>query len=204
MTNKMMNKAERSRTNYFFENNKSKIFLKALLSIWLVYHLFCIVILPNGASFLGRYFESYILPYANSIGINSTWNFYSPDPAHTMYFSYTVYFENEQGEEIKPPLEQFLPPEKNQIVVDSSKRRLLYAMRYLALDQKRMQTLLAPWICRENTGASRVSIHHVIERIPTLDMAMANLSKNVDELREQSESQSEEFNCRHLPDEASL
>jgi hypothetical protein len=171
--------------------------------VWIIYHLFCILVLPNGNSFLGRYSEDYILPYANFLGLNTTWNFYSPDPAHTMYFAYTVHFENEKGEDVKPNLEEFLPPEKDQIVTDSSKRRLLYAMRYLALDSNRSQVVLGPWICREYEGASRISIHHVIERIPQLDVAM-DASEDVSHLREISEGPNTDFDCRHKPDEVSL
>ena len=178
--------------------------LKILLSIWLCYHVFCIVVLPNGSSFLGRYFENYILGYSNSIGINSTWNFYSPDPANTMYFSYTVHFENDQGEDLKPSVQEFLPPEKDQIVTDSSKRRLLYAMRYLALDPHRLQVLMAPWICREFAGASRISINHVIERIPILDVALSKMNERVSDLREIQESPNFDYNCKTAPDEVDL
>src|SRR5579871_3993566 len=95
---------------------------KALLSVWLVYHLFCILILPNGGSFLGRYSEKYILEYGNFLGINTPWNLFSPDPAHTMYFASTIHFEGEDGQEVKPPLDTFFPPEKTTTVTDSSQR----------------------------------------------------------------------------------
>ena len=189
---------------YQFKILNKSFTLKFLLSLWLCYHLFCIIILPNGSSFLGRYFEAEILPYANAIGINSTWNFYSPDPANTMYFSYIVHFENEQGEELKPSIEEFLPPEKDKIVTDSSRRRLLYAMRYLALDPHRLQAIMAPWICREYEGASRIIISHIIERIPSLDNVLSRIDENVNELREKQESPSFDYNCRKKTDEMDL
>ncbi len=185
-------------------NTKARLGLKLILSVWIIYHVFCIVVLPDGSSFLGRYFEPVMLPYANTLGINTTWNFYSPDPANTMYFSYSVHFENDQGEELKPSIQEYLPPEKDQIVTDSSKRRLLYAMRFLALDPHRLQVLMAPWICREYEGATRIYISHVVERIPSLDEVMSRENESVADLRVKEKSPGMQYNCKSKPDEVLL
>jgi hypothetical protein len=181
-----------------------RFFLKIICSLWLIFHLTCIFVLPNGGGFLGRYIQSYLLPYANAIGVNTTWNFYSPDPANTMYFSYTAHYESPTGEELKPSVEEFLPPEQSEIVTDSSKRRLLYAMRYLALNPGSLKVIMAPWICREHEGATRVSIHHVIERIPNLDTVLKKSHESVSGLREKADSENVEFSCTHQEDELSI
>ena len=73
-----------------------------------------------------------------------------------MYLQYRVRFEDSQGVELKEPIEGFMPPEKNQVVVDSSKRRMLYAMRFLLLDPSRLETLMGPWLCRKYIGANLI------------------------------------------------
>jgi hypothetical protein len=178
--------------------------LKIICSIWLVFHLACIFVLPDGGSFVGRYLQNYIVPYANTLGINVSWNFYSPDPANTMYFSSTIHFENSDGQEIKPSIEEFLPPEKSEIVTDSSKRRLLYAMRYLAMSRNSLQVIMGPWICREHPGSTRVSIHHVVEKIPNLDTVLQYSQEQVANLREPLEGSNYEFKCGSAEDESSL
>ncbi|MGE3759713.1 MAG: hypothetical protein AB7H97_18245, partial [Pseudobdellovibrionaceae bacterium] len=81
-----------------------KSFSKVLISVWLVYHMATIILMPNGTSIVGRKYQHLFLNYANSISLNTTWNFFSPDPAHTIYLEYVVFFENDLGEEIKDPV----------------------------------------------------------------------------------------------------
>jgi hypothetical protein len=131
-----------------------------------------IVVLANSGSFLARRLSPLILPYANLLQLNTTWNFFAPDPAHTMFVKYKIEFSDENGNETKEPLIGFIPPEKKRIVIDSSKRRFLYAMRFLLLDNNRMQTILGPWLCRENPGASRVFMENRFVTIPNLDEAI--------------------------------
>ena len=175
---------------------------KGLFSVWIVYHLVVMILMPNGSSFLVRRSQSYLLPYANSIGLNATWNFFSPDPAHTMYFNYKVRFEDENGNETKPVFEGWFPPEKQAVIVDSSKRRFLYAVRFLLLDPKRLEVLFAPWLCREHPGSSKVIIQQITERIPYLDLA---LEKDLgQEMRTPVESQNIVYDCHKTQDEVAL
>lgn len=160
---------------------KGKTWLCVLLSFFILYHLAVIIIFPNGSSYLGRSLSSYLSFYANNLGLNANWNFFSPDPANTMFFQYHIYFENPQGDEIQPSKEGFIPAEKEQIVIDSSRRRLLYAMRFLFMDSHRMKMILGPWICRENPGASMVRINSIVEMIPNLDRAQIGIMEKLEE-----------------------
>ena len=181
-----------------------KTVLKVLLSVWILYHLAVIVILPNAGSFLARQGTNLLIPYGNTLGLNASWNFFSPDPAHTMYLAYRVRFDDENGNEVKEPLEGFLPPEKDQIVLDSSKRRLLYAMRFLVLDPNRLNLLMGPWLCRQHPGASEIAITHVVEAIPTLDVAVNQIDTPVKDLKKIVETGRNVFDCRATPDEVTF
>lgn len=138
------------------------------------------------------------------MGLNTTWNFFSPDPANTMYFHYHVYFENEQGEETKEPAEGYIPEEKNTIVTDGSRRRMLYAIRFLMLDEKRIPLLLVPWLCQKYAGASRIRLNWVVEKIPSLDEAVLQRSTGHELTRQQIDSRSLGFDCGQGQDEIAL
>lgn len=153
---------------------QSKTWLQALLSLFVVFHLSVMVVLANGSSFFGRSFQAVIVPYGNLISLNTTWNFFSPDPAHTMYLRYFVEFLDSDGNELQEPIEGFVPPDKEKISIDSSERRFLYAMRFLIIDQSRMETLLGPWLCKRYAGATFVSMEQSWRRIPSLDEARAS------------------------------
>src|SRR3954467_1869488 len=71
--------------------------LKLVFSLFLLYHLAVIVIMPNPSSLLGRKYSRYLTDYANSLGLNTTWQFFSPGPAPVFYLEYTI--EKPGGEE---------------------------------------------------------------------------------------------------------
>jgi len=97
--------------------------------------------------------------------------FFSPDPAHTMYIKYTQHFYDAEGNETKEFIQSFIPAEKEKIATDSSKRRFLYAIRFLLLDNSRMNSILAPWLCKSNPDTTSVSMEQIFEAIPSLDRA---------------------------------
>lgn len=168
---------------------------KVLLSVFVVYHLSLMMILPNAGSYLGRNFERWMTGYANQIGLNATWNFFAPDPAHTMFLQYNIHFEGAEGEELRPPLAGYIPEEKSDVVIDGSKRRFLYAVRYLMLDPRRLELILGPYFCRTHSGASSVSIRHLLEPIPLLDLV--DIKDRPDEVKTTSLT----YNCSQLQDE---
>jgi hypothetical protein len=161
--------------------SKKSVWLRAGLSLFILYHVAVIAILANGGSFLGRASQNWMAPYANPLGLNVGWNFFAPDPAHTMFIQYFVRFENEEGVELKEAVEGFFPPEKEQIVIDTSKRRMLYAMRFLITDEKRMKVLLGPFLCRQYPGASTIHVRDILEPIPNLDLSQLGQMKEKEE-----------------------
>ncbi|MEZ0393126.1 MAG: hypothetical protein ACAH59_12970 [Pseudobdellovibrionaceae bacterium] len=152
--------------------------------------------LANGSSYLARTFWPWISPYGNAIGLTVNWNFFAPDPAHTMYIHYYAHFDEENAD----PVEGYIPPEKEKIVVDTSQRRFLYAMRFLILDERRMKILLGPYLCRIHSGAASIHIENILEPIPNLDIS------HLTEMGERREAKMMEYThvCGEEPDEMAL
>jgi hypothetical protein len=182
---------------------KAKLLFKVLLSLWVVYHLLVIIIMPNGGSYLVRRFGSYLLPYANTLNLNTPWNFFSPDPAHIMYFKYTVYFRDDFLNDIKDPIEGYFPAGKEQGAYSASERRELYAMRYMIIDPKRVEKFLGPWLCSQNPGASGIKLEHIVDTIPPLDRAVSQKSTEVKDMGEEIEIINRDFDCHGANDEVS-
>ncbi len=148
---------------------------KIFFGLVFLYFVAMIIVLGNGSSFLGRYFQSAFNPVANTIGLNTTWNFFSPDPAHTMYLRYFVIFEDDLGNTTAETIEGFYPTSKDHgddFRLD--KKRESYAMRFLAVDPYRLEAFFTPWICRKHPGARKVQVELFVNRIPTLDQVIAN------------------------------
>lgn len=149
------------------ENFRTRSFAKIIISGFICYILVVATVMPNGTSFLGRWLSNIILPVSNQLGFTVNWNFFAPDPAQTMYISYVVNFKDEA----KEPVQGYIPPQKKDIVVDSSERRLLYAMRFMIIEEKRLSLILGPYLCRQFQGASSIFIRSILEPILNLDAA---------------------------------
>ena len=183
---------------------KARLLFKAFLSLWIVYNIFTMLVMPNVGAYFGRTTSKFITPYANTMGLNAGWNFFSPDPAHTMYIRYVVRYLDDQGNETKEPVEAFFPEEKNRSVPEASRKRDLYAMRFMVVQPKRLRVLFGPWLCRHYPGASSVDIEHVIETVPPLDEVVYRTDETVQGLSQELQYIRESHSCTGSADEENL
>ena len=174
---------------------KAKLLLKVFLSLWIVYNIFVMLIMPNIGSYLGRTMSRFITPYAGAVGLSAGWDFFSPDPAHTLYIEYTIYYPDSPEGESRDPVEGYFPPEKNQPVHDPVRKRDLYATRYMALSPKRLRILFGPWLCRQYPGSSQVNARIIIETVPSLDKVVQRPDMALSEMSERIEYANEDVPC---------
>ena len=176
-------------------------FKRATYTVLFFYFVGMMVILGNGSSFLGRYFENIFNPVANTIGLNTTWNFFSPDPAHIMYIKYFIFFEDEFGQTLKEPIEGTYPEKISQSEdFKLNKKRESYAMRFMAVDRQRLEMFFAPWLCRKHKGASKIQAELIVQRIPSLDQVISIVDKDInayENLVSQEEISRNVFECHH-------
>lgn len=150
--------------------SKAKQFKRSFLIFVFFYLISMMLVMGNGHSFLGYYLSGYFIPVANSIGLNTTWNFFSPDPANTMYFRYDVIFEDDYGQVTADSVEEFYPVSRElggDFRLDQ--RRFSYAMRWLAVDSDRIRQFFVPKICREHPKAKKIQVQLILKAIPPLE-----------------------------------
>jgi hypothetical protein len=145
--------------------------LRPLFTLFLFYHLFVIVLMPNAGSILGRRWGHWVAPYANTLGMNATWEFFSPDPPQPFYFDYSVYFEDEQGEEKQVPVDGYFPEWRTERTLHPNKIRLKNAVRFFALTRKSVEQAFIGYLCRLYPEANRVKVRQVVEVVPNLEKA---------------------------------
>lgn len=155
------------------------------------------IVMGNGSSFLGRYMGGIYLPVANTIGINTSWNFFSPDPAHVMYFKYVVHFNDEYGNPVKEPLELYYPEDKDQSEFALHLRRHSYMMRFMALDFARIRDFFIPWVCRKYPEATSVDYTLILHNIPPLDKVLTLKETEYSDLVTSQELNQQIFLCGH-------
>jgi hypothetical protein len=182
---------------------RTKFVIKILLSFWIVYTIFMMLVMPNLGSYLGRSSSRYITPYANSVGLNANWNFFSPDPAPTMYIQFRIHFLDSEGYQTKDSVDGFFPAEKNRRISSIFRQRELYVMRYMLIDPKRLKTFMGPWLCRQYPGATSVEMEHVVETIANLDQMVVLKGEGVESLSTVFQNIHEVFSCVDASDEVS-
>lgn len=183
---------------------KARLLLKFFLSLWIVYNIFVMLIMPNVGNYLGRTLSRFITPYAALMGLNAGWNFFSPDPAHTMYLEYTLQYP-ELAPSVEKPMQDLVegvfPPQKNLPILNPLRKRDLYAARFMALDPKRLRVIFAPWLCRQNPGVSDVEVRLIVETVPPLDKVVQRPDLDLHELSERLEFARESIACDSLDEE---
>jgi len=154
------------------------------------------IVMGNGSSFLGRYLGQYYFHVANVVGVNTTWNFFSPDPAHIMYFRYIVHFEDDYGNPTQESRELFYPEQKEGSNFAMNIRRQNYMMRFMALDPMRVGHYFIPWICQQYPGATRVQFSLIINHIPPLDKVITLKDTPFVDLLTNEEVNQNVYNCQ--------
>jgi hypothetical protein len=153
------------------------------------------LLMPNIGSYLGRSVSKFITPYAGAVGLSAGWDFFSPDPAHTLYIEYKVYFPDPPLGESIESIEGYFPFEKNHVIRDPRKIRDLYATRYMALNPKRLRILFGPWMCKQYPKAQLINAKIIIETVPSLDKVVQNPGMDLNDLSERIEYASEDISC---------
>lgn len=168
-----------------------KAAVKIVLSFFILFQVSAMLVLANNSSFLARKTEKIFFDWGNLIGLNTTWNFFSPDPAHTMYFRILLRFKDPE----KDSEEFYIPEETDRISLESSKRRFLYAVRYMLLSPDRIQNFLGPYFCRAYPDVDAVTIEPIFEMIPSLDRAVLGERDRVQSSYEQIGMNRQSFTC---------
>lgn len=172
-----------------------KVILRSFISTVVIYFLFMIIVLANGASVLGQSFYPYFYVAANSMGLNTSWNFFSPDPAHVIYLKSLIIYQDEYGQTLKDSVEEFYPIEKDEGNFGVVARRDSYASRFFMVDARRIERFFAPWVCKRHPGASRVYIEGNILSVPSLEQAETEQSRSVKEMQNELRVHSLDYTC---------
>lgn len=183
---------------------RAKLLVKIILSGWIVYNIFAMLVMPNLGAYFGRSSSRFITPYANTVGLNASWNFFSPDPAHTMYIRYRINYLDSEGFPVKDSIEGFFPAEKNHGVSSLTRKRELYVMRFMVIDPRRLKSFMGPWLCHQYPQATSVEMEHVVETVPSLDQVVAFKSEGVAALSKEIQFTRESVSCIKPADEVSL
>ncbi|MBO9665211.1 MAG: hypothetical protein J7501_00155 [Bdellovibrio sp.] len=163
------------------------------------------LVMPNVSSYFGRITSRFLGPYANTVGLNAGWNFFSPEPAHPMYLKILVNYPPLEDGSLRDAVETFYPsPENDKNVPSLTRKREWALMRFMVLDAKKLRLLMGPWLCKQYPGAVSVDMEHIVETIPILDQAVLKKDESVSDISEERKYANASYSCDGSGDEEAL
>lgn len=155
-------------------NPRARLILKAALSVFIAYHLFCVALLPNSASILGRRLGGILTPYANLFIFNRTWQFFSPGPMPSFYLEYEVVTPENDMDLMRDT--RVYPVKPSGFTMDDYYLRALAGMRFLGVKDEHFTRFFIPFLCRQHPEAKALDIRSVIEQVPQMESVGENTS----------------------------
>lgn len=160
---------------------------KIALSIFLIFHVLAIFVLPNPDSILYREWQSVFARYGSTLGINTTWRFFSPNPNLS-----TVEYEV-IGMDHEPEVHRY-PPSVAAVGSREAYNRLMNYAIYMAAGSRYLEDFLHPTLCKMHPGAAALSYYVISNRFPTIESAQLRASSRED-LSVKTRSRAGEFSC---------
>lgn len=166
--------------------------IKVLLSMFFVYHVAAALLLPNSSSILTKKYADFFLAYANTIGLNTTWQFFSPGPGPSFYLEYQAEMADANGE-VDEKLYRYPPIRRFPTLNDSFMRRL-NNLKFFSSNDDLFASRVIPYLCGKLPGAVAMHVRKVVEKIPDLEQAERR-DQTVDEMAERYNTSLSRFEC---------
>jgi hypothetical protein len=142
---------------------RAEMIFQILASAFVLYHLICMVWLPNSSSFFVESNRAWLTPYANQFGLNTTWQFFSPNPWPPTFLEYEVVKEGGKRETYT------FPDQKRAGFFRDNYNRHLTALMLSQHLPKYMRLGIGPFLCRQHPEAQTIELSMVVVRPPSLD-----------------------------------
>ena len=136
---------------------------RALLSVFVVFHLFAVLVSPNSDTYLGYRFASVVLPYVRVLELGAGWGFFAPDPGPPPAFIEWVAVKGDGS-----VLRGRWPDERDAFVLRDRLNRRITMGRFMATQPDRAAKMLGPSICRRDSAIAAVHFWRVTSSVPSL------------------------------------
>ena len=144
------------------KNKKLRGILKFILSLFILYHLAMVFIMPQYMSMIHERLIPYFISYAHTLSFTTSWDFYAPNPTYYYYFQYEVVnSKNKVGTFRWPPSRK----ESKRIYLNHN--RLIYHARFfMLLGHKNIRKHFMPYLCYLHPEATEITLQVMFEDRP--------------------------------------
>ena len=146
-----------------------KTWVKAVVSLALVFHLFAVFVFPNPESLLSRQASWILFPYGNFLGLNTTWRFFSPNPIINL-LEFEAYGYNDEGDVDFEKVGR-LPDSMDMVYSRESYNRLMNFAMLASSREKHFKGILKHYFCGQYPEADEIAFFHVEYVLPSIEKA---------------------------------
>lgn len=140
---------------------------RALLSVWIVFHLTCILLVPNRMGAFYQWLSPVVDPYVNFLEFSASWNFFAPEAgAAPMGFEWEAL--DSEGEPLSRGVFPVFPDPYPIYQRERQNRRMTLG-RFMAMDDVRAEKMMGRYACQASSGAHSLRLWKILFGIPTVD-----------------------------------
>ena len=161
------------------------------------------IVMGNGHSILGRHLGFLYFPIANTTGINTTWNFFSPNPTHKL--NTTIVLNQDEESILFKTMNLYsslndeyfiqIPLSENEKDYFIPTRRWSYLMRYIASRPDYVNHYFHPWLCKQLKHNQSYHLSIQFNEIPSLEKASLDNSDSINNLMITTQVYNKSFQC---------
>lgn len=137
---------------------------KMLLSLAVLFHMFCVILAPNSQTYVGQMSEKIVGPYVSSLELASQWGFFAPDPGPPPVF---IEYElvGAGGDSLRGGM---WPEKKDPFWIRERQNRRISVARFIFASPDRLEKTLAPYFCKSNPDAQAVRLWKIVQGMANL------------------------------------
>ena len=133
------------------------------------------LIVANPHSIPARRAPHFMLHYASTLGLNTPWRFFSPNPPiGERYLEYEVHKEgafSEDGFDEEAFSYHYWPPKPSSLLFQANINRAFTHSIATTSSEERLRDFFIPWLCRKHPEAYSISIQAKTKRLPSIEIA---------------------------------
>jgi hypothetical protein len=148
-----------------------------LLSVALVFHLTCVLWIPNLESVVGNELRGWILPYLNLFELTDTWSFFAPNPGLPAFVEWET--EGAQGQVLA---HERWPEVPSPYSWSERRLRRVAAADFMIKSESSVERILLPYLCRRDPRVEAVRLWRVAQSLPSADEVAGGRRKIGDEV----------------------
>jgi hypothetical protein len=138
--------------------------VRAGLSVYILFHLFCVLLVPNSDNYTGNYFLKALQPYVYFFELTNNWNFFSPNPEPPIYVEYELL--DDQGQTARTGR---WPDVKDPFFWRERQTRRITAADFMVSQELRAEKMMVGYLCHQAQHPHSVRLWRVMEPVPTPD-----------------------------------